>query len=112
MEPRVLVTETATLDRNVTAETPPGMPDVRLVVVPAILQVLVRGLRTYLQSFLGFLGATAIGAVPTDPVDPPALWQKIVLAAGLALAPTLVSVVQNLIELTARLDAQHPELRG
>jgi len=111
-DPKVLAVARGTLDEDMTAETPTGHSDVRVVVISAVQAVAVRTLRTYLQSFLGFLGATVIGAIPTDPLDPQTALQRIVLAAGLALFPAFVSLVQNLLEILARLDVTQPELRG
>jgi hypothetical protein len=68
--------------------------------------------RTYLQSLVGFLGATAMGVIPTDPTDPQTAWHKIVLAAGLALYPAFISLAQNALEILGKLDVSNPELRG
>lgn len=109
-DPKVLAVARGTLDADVTAETPPGNPDVRVVVVSAVQMILVRVARTYLQSLLGFLGAAAVGAL--DTLAPMDAWGKIVTAAGLALFPAFVSLVQNVLEWLTKLDTRAPELRG
>ncbi len=111
-DPKVLAVARGTLNTDMTAETPTGHSDVRVVVVSAVRVVAIRTVRTYLQSLLGFLGATAIGAIPSDPLDPQNAGQRILLAAGLALFPAFVSLVQNILELLAKLDVTQPELRG
>jgi hypothetical protein len=39
-------------------------------------------------------------------------WHILVGAAGLALFPTLISIIQNFIELLARLDETFPKARA
>lgn len=111
-DPKVLTVARDGFEGEIPAATPPGNPDVRLVVVSAARVVLVRTCRTYLQSLLGFLGAATIGVLPTDPTDPLSAWNKIVLAAGLALFPAFVAAAQNILELLAKLDVAGPEWRG
>ena len=111
-DPKVLVTERGELDRDVMATTPPDTPNLRVVVMNGALRVLVRVVRVYLMSLIGFLGIAATGTLPTDPVAPLDAWQKIVLAAGLALYPAFVSLLWNALELLARVDEKAPEVRG
>jgi hypothetical protein len=110
--PKILAVARGTLDTDVTATTPRGTSDVRVIVVSAARVVLVRTVRTYLQSLLGFLGATVVGAIPSDPLAPPDAWAKLATAAGLALFPAVCAAIQNVLELLARLDTSNPELRG
>lgn len=114
-EPRVLVTERAEtphgMDETI-AVTPPGRPDLEVVVMPAVLRIGVRAVRVYLMSLLGFLGMTSAGALPTQPITPNAAFSLLLTAAGYALAPAFVSLVWNLIEILNKWDATHPELRG
>lgn len=111
-DPKVLAVARGTLTADVTAATPRGTTDVRVVVVSAARVVAIRTARTYLQSLLGFLGAAVVGAIPTDPLDPPDAWAKLATAAGLALFPAVISCLQNILELLGRLDVTQPELRG
>jgi hypothetical protein len=114
-DPKVLMTDRGTLDHDVTATTPGDSPNIRVVVVQPIVRVLVRVARTYLQSLLAFLGLAAIGGLPgpgVDPTDPQTLLTKLALAAGYALAPAVVSLIQNVLEVSASWDTTQPELRG
>ena len=90
-------------------------PRVRPVLLGGLQVVAIRGFRTWLQGFLAFLGASFIPtAVPPDATGmvlaPYA--GHILVAAQLALLPALVSVCQNALELTAKVDLTNPELRG
>jgi hypothetical protein len=111
-DPKILAVARGTLDRDLTAATPVGHSDVRVIVVSAARVVLVRTVRTYLQSLLGFLGATVVGVIPGDPLAPPDAWAKLATAAGLALFPAVIAAIQNVLELLAKLDTCNPELRG
>lgn len=98
-----------------------GAQPVLVVKVSPWRIVLTRGLRTWLQSFLGFAGLLVVGSLVIDPAD----WAKWITAAYLielgqrtlacvvvASAVALVSVCQNALELITRLDERAPELRG
>ena len=111
-DPKVLVTERGSLDRDVTATTPSGMTDVRVVVQAAWQRVLVRVARTYLQSFLGILTALLVGVDLGMGLAPVPAWEKISAAALWSLFPTFFALAQNALELLARLDATNPEVRG
>jgi hypothetical protein len=111
-DPKVLAVARGTLDEDVTATTPRGTSDVRVVVLPAVRVVAIRAVRTFLQAWLGFLGASVVGVIPTDPLAPPEAWQRIAIAAGLALWPAAISGIQNTLEIVSRLDVTQPELRG
>lgn len=110
--PKVLAVARSHTEETIAAQVPDGQSELCVVVVSAARVVVTRGLRTYLQALLGFLGATAIGVIPTDPVAPPEAWQRLVFAAGLALWPAVISVLQNVLELLGRVDVTRPELRG
>lgn len=110
-----IVTERGAMDRTVTATTPEGMPNVKIVVMTAAARVFVRVARTYFQSVLGLLGAAAVaGAVPvlSDVVTPSDTGEKIVFALVGALFPAFVSLLQNVLELLAKADESIPELRA
>jgi hypothetical protein len=79
-------------------------------------QVLVRFVRSYLQGLVGFL-LLALAAKPTlaglGVVIPPGdFLSALEVAAGLALAPSVVSLLQNTIELLGKLDEKFPKLRA
>jgi hypothetical protein len=115
-DPKVLAVARDGFEGEIRAETPPGNPDVRLVVVSAVRVVFIRVARTYIQALIGLLtafGLSAVGLLPTaEPIDQLALWQKVLTAAGLALFPAFWSFLQNTGELLAKVDVKGPEWRG
>lgn len=73
----------------------------------------VRALRVYLQGLVGFLTANTTGAteaVTGIPVGD--FGNQIIIAASLAVAPAVLSLLMNITELLARLDQTAPKLRG
>lgn len=98
------------------AKTPMFTRDVMIRTMTPVAQVGVRVVRTWLQSFVGFLllsfaSAPIAGSLGVQ-IAPGDLWDKVVLAAGLALAPTLISLAQNTLELFARVDELFPKARA
>ena len=115
----VLVTASPTAPPDGTIlQTPPGDDDVRVVVRSRLRQALIRTVRTYLQALVGFLVAGGVGAA--DPIDlaqavgvqmpTNAFFGLLISAAGLAVAPAVVSFIQNMIELLTALDK--PQIRA
>lgn len=96
--------------------TPRGVPNVVILLMSPLAQVAVRGLRTYAQSTLGFLilgvaarpVAESLGVV----IPPGDFLMALKVAAGLALAPTVVSLLQNSAELLAQVDSMFPRSRA
>jgi len=111
-DPKVLAVSRSGIEETILATTPEGWNDVQIVLVSAVRAVLIRVVRTYLQTFAGFLLGSAVLPSELDPLAPPEAWQRIVMAAGLALFPAFVSLVQNAAELLAKWDVEHPERRG
>jgi hypothetical protein len=108
--PKVLVTKRPDApDDKAVLETRAGVDDVKVVAVPWYKLVLVRVARTYLQGLLGFLVAGMSGATNVPAGD---FGQLIINAAGLALAPAAVSLIQNAIEILSKLDVSAPTLRA
>jgi hypothetical protein len=114
----ILVTErrdTSPPDKTVVV-TPPSMPNVLIRTMTPIAQVLVRALRTFLQSLVGFLIVVMAGRTIIDNIGVmiPAtdFLDALKIAASLAVAPTVVSFIQNLIELLARVDESFPKARA
>jgi hypothetical protein len=90
--------------------------DVIIRAMTPFAQVLVRFARTYLQGLVGFL-LLGLAAKPTleglgvaVPVDD--FFTALKVAAGLALAPAVIALLQNLIELLAKLDEKFPKMRA
>lgn len=96
--------------------TPRGHVDIVIKAMAPVKIVLVRVLRTFIQSMLGFLGFLTLGAPAGATVGimlpPMGAWDIIVAAAGLSLFPTVVSLLQNVLELLAKVDVNNPELRA
>jgi hypothetical protein len=78
-----------------------------------VVQVIVRGLRTYVQALVGFLllglggGLDNIGGVQSS-----VFIVQLKIAASLALAPAVIAVLQNSAELLAKLDERMPKARA
>jgi hypothetical protein len=84
-------------------------------VVSAAELVLVRAVRTYLQALVGFLVVGfAAGLIPfvDNPIAATDFVHKLGGAASLAVAPAVISILQNAIELLGKLDVHNPRLRG
>lgn len=110
-DPKVLAVARGTLTADATVRRRAG-DDLRIVVVPAVGVVLVRVVRTYLQTLIGLLTALGLGVLPVGPVDQLAVWQQVLVTAGLALFPAFMSLLQNTWELLGKWDVTKPELRG
>lgn len=124
---RVVVTSgpKAPRDRAI-LETPAGKEDVQVRVFGWARQAGIRTLRTYLQGLVGNLtnigigGAVAVTAVANlTPEQQAAIrqvysalefWQVFLIAASTAVAPAVVSFLQNAVEILTKLDS--PETRA
>ena len=87
--------------------------EVQVVAMPWYQIVGVRALRVYLQGLVGFLTANLTGA--TTAVTGVAVGDfghQLTIAASLAVAPAVLSLLTNGIELLAKLDQSHPTLRA
>lgn len=93
-------------------EPPPKNPEV--LVLTWWQQALIRGSRVYLQSLLGFLLAAGTGAAAAVGVNlPVGDFGKLLLSAGsMAVAPAVISLIQNSIEMLTKLDSSNPQLRA
>lgn len=115
MSVKVLATQRPDLPHDVTVKTPGALPDLRVVVMPAATRVLVRVLRTYLQSVLGLLGVgLAAPSIPglSDVVLPSAAGELFLFAFAASLFPAGISLLQNVLEIVTALDERKPALRG
>ncbi len=113
--PKILLTEREESPADKTVlPTPTGKSDVIVVTMPAWERVAVRTGRVYLQSLVGFLIAGGTGAAAAVGVNlPVGDFGKLMLAsASLAVAPAVISLIQNTIELLGKLDTSNPQLRG
>lgn len=77
-------------------------------------QALIRGTRVYLQSLVGFLLAAGTGAAAAVGVNlPVGDFGKLLLSAGsMAVAPAIISLIQNSIEMLTKLDSSNPQIRA
>jgi hypothetical protein len=96
--------------------TPGTRPNILVQTMTPVAQVLVRGARTFLQSLVGFLLVVMAGRTIIDNVGVmiPAVdfLDALKIAASLAVAPTVISLLQNLVELLSRLDEVFPKARA
>jgi len=113
--PKVIVTERerAPDDKSV-LETKRGADDIQVVVVTWYKQALIRTVRTYLQSLLGFIVAVGSGAAGAVGINIPMqdFGQLFLSSASLAIAPAIISLLQNAVELLTRLDSTSPQMRA
>jgi len=113
--PKVIVTERerAPDDKSV-LETKRGTDDIQVVVVTWYKQALIRTVRTYLQSLLGFIVAVGSGAAGAVGINIPMqdFGQLFLSSASLAIAPAIISLLQNAVELLTRLDSTSPQMRA
>ena len=112
---KVLVTERpgAPVDGD-KIKTPVGVPDLQAVTRTWYAQVGVRVLRTYLQSLVGSLLAVGSGAAEAVGIHIPIkdFGDLLMTSAGLAVAPAVMSLLQNAIEILTKLDQTNPQARG
>lgn len=91
------------------AKTPGQAPDLYIEVVSPLVNIAIRGARTFLQSVLGLL---SVGAVTKTMLPARDFLDLLRLACSLSLAAAVVSVIQNTIELLAKWDQTQPKFRG
>lgn len=94
--------------KDMIAKTPTGQPDVLMQKWPWWKFVLVRGARVYGQSFVGFIGAAAVGST----VGLVEGGNVFAVAAQLAVYPAATSLIMNAVEMLVQLDASMPKLRA
>ena len=87
--------------------------EVGVIAMPGWQIVLIRALRVYLQGVLGFLTANTSGlteAVTGIPIGD--FGNHLLIALSLAIAPATLSLLQNALELLAKLDQTRPTFRA
>jgi hypothetical protein len=111
-EVKTVVTERAGVEPAAAAASEVGA--VTVVTMPAWQIAGVRTVRVYLQSLLGFLTAAGTGYATAIGVVMPVgdFGHLFVVSASLAVAPAAFTLLQNVIELLAKIDASNPTLRG
>ena len=92
-----------------TIETPAGHANIVVKVVQPLTILAVRALRVFLQTLLGLVTA---GLVTPTALPTKDFVHLLALCASLSLAPAVVCIIQNMIELLARFDQKNPTLAG
>lgn len=85
-----------------------AVPATRAVPMTPLAIVGVRIARTFIQSFLGILTAM----MTTDLIPHKDFLDLCIKAASLALAPTIISLLQNALELLSEIDISNPRWRA
>jgi hypothetical protein len=108
--PVVVATAGGKLDHSVNAETPSGMPDVRVHVRPWWFRVLIRFLKVYLSSLLGlYAGFSFVPGV--DDVFPLLSWgQQAAVVAQMAFVGAVPLLLFNAYTFVSGLDSAAPDL--
>lgn len=70
----------------------------------------IRVLRVWLQSFLGLLAIDGLGIADLAP--PGEAFSQMLTVAGIALAPSVIALLQNLLEFLTKLDMKNPTLHA
>ena len=91
-----------------------GQSGVEVVMMRWWTQAMIRGSRVYLQNLVGFLLATGSGAAAAVGVSLPAMdfYHVLLASSSLALAPAVIAVLQNAVEILSKLDATAPRMRA
>lgn len=106
----VMTQREATIPASMTANTPVGMSDVKVVAMPWWQILFIRAARVYLQTLTGLIGAAVTGA--DQGMLPDAFGALVWSTAGMALAPAAMSLLMNATELLTKLDVTRPTLRA
>lgn len=87
---------------------------VAIVLMTPVKIVVVRALRVYLQTLVGLLTALGSGVAASVGVTLTAgdFWHLLAACSSIAVAPAVISAITNTVELLAKWDASHPELRA
>ena len=108
---KTIITETPESPKSgSTLRAPAGDTNVTVVTMTWYSQVAIRVLRTYLQGLVGFVVAGTAGM--PGPLPASGFSSVLLNAASLALAPAIVSLLQNAIEILSKLDVTNPQVRA
>ena len=85
-----------------------------IIALPPWKITLIRCARVYLQALVGFMIASGTGAAAAIGVTMPvgSFVQLLVVSASMAVAPAAISLIQNVIELLAKIDETVPTIRA
>lgn len=92
---------------TVITDRPEAEGTIEIRTLPWWAMIAIRVARTYIQGLIGFLVAGLVG-------DPTARDFSLVFlhAASLALAPAVMSLLMNAVEVLSKLDQTQPQLRA
>jgi hypothetical protein len=95
-------------------ETDHQLSKVVVVLMTPLRIIATRALRVYLQTLIGLLSAFGLGVAADVGVTmaPGTFWTTLVACMGLSIAPAVMSILQNTLELLAKADATMPQLRA
>lgn len=112
MEFRTVMTQREDPPGPATDSPPAPPPPVKIEALPWWQMVGVRVVRVYLQCLMGFLvvGGTGLGDAAGVPLDQ--FGGSFIVAVKLAVAPAVVTLIQNTLEIVTKLDVTRPELRA
>ena len=107
--PKITTVVTERADLSTKEET----TAVKVVTMPWWQIVGVRALRVYLQGLVGFLTANATGATQAVTGMPMGDFaHQLTVAISLSVAPAVLSLLLNSVELLSKIDQSHPTLRA
>lgn len=91
--------------------TPDGQPNEHVKIITPIIAIVIRVTKTYVQSLIGFLAASGLGAAPS--VLPSGDFLHLLAkCAGLAVAPAVMSLLMNVSVLLTALGDRFPTLKS
>lgn len=97
-------------------KTPSGDANIQFVTRTVWAQVGIRVARTYVQALAGFIIAVETGAAAgvgvAVGIPASAFMSRFWIAAGMAAAPAVMALLQNVIELLSKMDETSPEFRA
>lgn len=109
---KAVVLDTHGIPNGMTIKTPHGMPDIIVKAVSPVKRTTIRVSRVYFQSLLGFLPITmGAGQAIADQIAPGKLvlptqfWEQLLMAAALAIAPSVTALLTNLVEWLVKQDS-------
>lgn len=100
------------IDKNTRATTGDETPNILVVALSPLRIVLTRAARVYVQSLVGMMGLVMTGIASESLITPNDFGGKLWMAAGFALAPSAITLLQNAAELLTKLDETRPKLRA
>ena len=112
---KVLMTERPEGPTNESVlKTPSGEANVEVLTMTWYSQTGIRVARTYLQGLLGFILTLATPAGEAVGIKLPVMdfTGVLVTSASLAVAPAVIALIQNAIEILTQLDTNSPKLRA